>query len=230
MGTRHGLILRHEHIEVARRLLSDSEAGRLLFALADYSESGNLPDDDQSKVWSACFDLLRKDVDENAKRYAETCQKNRDNIAKRWQSKQDTTVYGRIQSNTNDTNRIEENGTEEKGIELRREEEKCFTPPTLEEVRTYCQVNGIEINADRFVDFNAARGWMAGNTPICDWKAAVRAWAKNERRRAPVASGGKIVEHQQYPQRTYENTYDIADAMMERFLQSEADTEKGGIP
>lgn len=56
---------------------------------------------------------------------------------------------------------------------------KRFTPPTVEEVRAYCEERHNGIDAQAFVDHYAASGWMRGKTPIKDWKACVRTWERN---------------------------------------------------
>ena len=53
---------------------------------------------------------------------------------------------------------------------------KRFSPPTVDEVREYCQERNNGIDAAAFVDFYVARGWMIGKTHMKDWKAAVRTW------------------------------------------------------
>lgn len=55
-----------------------------------------------------------------------------------------------------------------------------FTPPTVEEVRAYCQERGNNVDPQRFVDFYAAKGWMVGKNPMKDWKAAVRTWERRD--------------------------------------------------
>ena len=55
-----------------------------------------------------------------------------------------------------------------------------FTPPTVDEVRDYCRERGNAVNASRFVDFYAAKGWMVGKNRMKDWKAAVRTWEKED--------------------------------------------------
>lgn len=61
-----------------------------------------------------------------------------------------------------------------------------FTPPTLDEVRAYCEERGNGIDAEQFVDHYNANGWKVGRSPMKDWKAAIRNWEKNEyRRREP---------------------------------------------
>ena len=56
-----------------------------------------------------------------------------------------------------------------------------FTPPSVEEVRVYCQERQNGVDAQRFVDFYTANGWSQGRgKPIKDWKAAVRTWEGRE--------------------------------------------------
>lgn len=55
-----------------------------------------------------------------------------------------------------------------------------FTPPTVDEVRDYCRERGNTVDAERFVDFYAAKGWMVGKNRMKDWKAAVRTWEKED--------------------------------------------------
>lgn len=54
-----------------------------------------------------------------------------------------------------------------------------FSPPSLDEVRSYCTERGGVVDPERFVDFYQANGWVQGKgKPIRDWKAAVRLWER----------------------------------------------------
>lgn len=56
-----------------------------------------------------------------------------------------------------------------------------FTPPTVGEVKVYCQERGSSVDPEKFVDFYSANGWKQGrNKPIVDWKAAVRTWERSD--------------------------------------------------
>jgi hypothetical protein len=55
-----------------------------------------------------------------------------------------------------------------------------FNPPTMGEVRGYCETAGIDIDAQRFIDHYTANGWKVGRSAMKDWQAAVRNWAKND--------------------------------------------------
>ena len=64
---------------------------------------------------------------------------------------------------------------------------KKFVPPTVEEVRRYCQERENNINPEEFVDFYKSKGWMVGKNHMKDWKAAVRTWEQNDKKRNQVA-------------------------------------------
>ena len=55
---------------------------------------------------------------------------------------------------------------------------KTFIPPTIEEVREYCNERMNFVNAESFVDFYESKGWMVGKNKMKDWKAAVRTWER----------------------------------------------------
>lgn len=68
-----------------------------------------------------------------------------------------------------------------------REKRKRFTPPTVEEVRVYCQERNNGIDPEAFVDFYTANGWTQGRgKPIKDWRAAVRTWEARDKQATPV--------------------------------------------
>ena len=70
--------------------------------------------------------------------------------------------------------------------ELEKEKEskrKRFTPPSVDEVREYCNEINATISPDAFVDYYAAQGWIYGKSgkQMKDWKAAVRNWQRSEK-------------------------------------------------
>lgn len=62
-----------------------------------------------------------------------------------------------------------------------------FVPPSVQEVQAFATEDGFQIDAERFVDHFASNGWrVGGKTPMKDWQAAARNWARRE----PQFSGG----------------------------------------
>jgi hypothetical protein len=51
-----------------------------------------------------------------------------------------------------------------------------FIPPTVGEVRDYCESRGNSIDPQAFVDFYESNGWKVGKNQMKDWRAAVRTW------------------------------------------------------
>ena len=56
---------------------------------------------------------------------------------------------------------------------------KRFIPPTLEEVKAYCEERQNGIDADKWIDYYISNGWMVGRNKMKDWKATVRYWERN---------------------------------------------------
>ncbi|MGN1230556.1 MAG: transcriptional regulator [Anaerotignum sp.] len=75
------------------------------------------------------------------------------------------------QMNTNKNEKNEKNGKNER-------KNSVFAPPSFAEVKAYCDARGNGIDAQQFVDFYTAKGWMIGRNKMSDWKAAVRTWEK----------------------------------------------------
>lgn len=58
---------------------------------------------------------------------------------------------------------------------------KRFSPPSVDDVREYCEERSNRVDAQSFVDFYASKGWLVGKTPMKDWKACVRTWESRDR-------------------------------------------------
>ena len=62
---------------------------------------------------------------------------------------------------------------------------KRFVPPTVDDVRAYCTERENGVDPEAFVDYYKSKGWKVGNSPMKDWKAAVRNWERTDDRRKP---------------------------------------------
>nr|DAE07792.1 MAG TPA: helix-turn-helix domain protein [Siphoviridae sp. ct5kv15] len=77
------------------------------------------------------------------------------------------------ETNINNTNINNINNNNKRG-------NRRFTPPTLEDVKAYCQERNNQVDPERFLDFYSAKGWMIGKNKMKDWKAAVRTWERKD--------------------------------------------------
>lgn len=78
-------------------------------------------------------------------------------------------------------NSIDKNSIEENIKEKINKKEKSFKKPSLEEVKAYCEERKNGIDAEKFIDYYDANGWVQGKArkPIKDWKACIRTWERD---------------------------------------------------
>lgn len=83
---------------------------------------------------------------------------------------------------TNDSHNKTKNKTKTKTLKEseKRKSAARFSPPSREEIETYCLEADISIDIDHFVDHYTANGWRVGSKPMKDWKAAVRNWKRRD--------------------------------------------------
>lgn len=81
---------------------------------------------------------------------------------------------------------------------------KKFIPPTVIEVADYCVERKNGINAQSFIDYYTANGWVQGKgKPIKDWKACIRTWESREKNRTDSGTGKKKNSFNNFDQRQY---------------------------
>ena len=82
--------------------------------------------------------------------------------------------------------------TDNKDKNIKNDKNKRFIPPTIEEVKSYCQERNNGIDAQYWVDKYIACGWVIGKnrTPMKDWKATIRTWEKNNNDKKEKMSDG----------------------------------------
>lgn len=174
--------------------LSDQEVGRLVRSLLEYGETGET--EELAGRESIAFDFIADDINRAKAAYEERCAKNQRNIEKRYARQDDTNVYDGIRTNTNvyetyqtkdkpkdkpkdkTKDKTKDNSLPPNGVSDTRA--KRFTPPTLDDVSAYIRERGSNVDAQRFLDFYTAKGWMVGKNRMKDWKAAVRTWEKRD--------------------------------------------------
>ena len=102
------------------------------------------------------------------------------------------------------------NNTQESGNTPKSEKKERFKAPTVEEVQEYCTERGNNIDAQHFIDYYSARGWMLGKNHIKDWKACIRTWERND--------SFKPQKHNEQPEKKYDqNGYESEEEFMKMF-------------
>lgn len=150
------------------------------------------------------LDRARNQLAYDIPAYEKKCETNKANGGKGGRPKKTQTVSGKTQKNPNgydiesesdielDSELDSELGTpsESSRKNVKKEPQKRFRPPTVDEVEAYCLERNNRVNAERFVDYYTSNGWKVGKNPMKDWKAAVRSWEKHDDERPK----GNVVE------------------------------------
>jgi hypothetical protein len=68
---------------------------------------------------------------------------------------------------------------EKKRIEKNIYPKKVFTRPKSNEAEEYAKSIGFTMSGEAFCDFYESKGWKVGQTPMKDWRAAVRTWKRS---------------------------------------------------
>lgn len=178
------LFLHHKSLIDA---VSDEVAGRALKAALRYFDTGEVAELDS--LAGAAFAALKPHIDEAFADFQATSEKNRQNIQKRWANlgiPSDTTGNHSLPNDTKNTEaeaEAETEGEEEgEGDKADKPPKPAhISPPSVDDVRAYCGKQGYTtIDPERFVSYYAARQWMAGQTAITDWRAAVDSWHRKD--------------------------------------------------
>ena len=75
---------------------------------------------------------------------------------------------------------------------------KRFSPPSFDDVKSYCQERENGVDPQAFVDWYTSNGWKVGKNPMKDWKAAVRTWERKEANHGRNGSADSAVESQKF--------------------------------
>ena len=159
----------------------DDVAGRAIKAALRYFESGEIDQLDQLEA--AVFATLRADIDEATATYLRDIENGRKGGRPR------STGEGKPPVREGDRHlpTVTEGEGEEEGEGEQRDMvadkppvRHTFSPPCVDDVRRYCGEQGLDIDAGKFVDFYASKGWMVGKNKMRDWRAAVRNWNRRE--------------------------------------------------
>lgn len=169
--------------------------------------------DDVKGVAKSILIMARPQIDKNNKRYENGTRGGR-------KPNDNQTITKTEPKRSNPKPNVNVNVNDIKENTLKSVKEKRFAPPTPEDVREYCREKGLNVDADRFVDFYESKNWYVGKNKMKDWKAAVRNWARSQRQESTAKGTEK-------PRNRFDNfqqrEYDY-DALIAREMASRSGT------
>lgn len=179
--------------DMMRQYLTPEARCILMDALADFYENGIDPISSVPEELRFALALMIDCINIKRNRSAEMAERGRKGAEKRYaedESKQsDSTAIAepkQCDDHYNENNNY--NGNDNiitPSNEGDARAKKRFAPPTIDEVRDYCNENGYRIDAEAFVDHYQSVGWKVGQKPMKDWRASVRTWVRRDKERMP---------------------------------------------
>lgn len=175
-------------------LLTDEQRGKLLLALFDYAESGSVPSFSEDGALSMAFSFIRQTLDRDAavweeKRRARSEAGQKGAEATNGKRRQSSAKVGNAETgaaksavSVSENVTVNDSDTVSDSVRIAGETRtrSKFEAPSVEDVERYASESGLTMDAGAFCDYYAARGWRMGNSPMEDWKAAVRRWVRRE--------------------------------------------------
>ena len=176
-----------DFLEVAEGL-SDGALARLFRAMLRYALDGTEPQMKSSE--RALWTVARQNIDRETAAYeskVKHLQRGRSSVSKTTRSvSEEDKDKEKEKDKDNDKDNVSLSSTEPRLTAEEREKK-----PSLEEVMSFSQEAGLNVDVQYFYNYYEANGWYIGKRPIRDWKAALKAWARKTPLPRPAPAGKK---------------------------------------
>lgn len=208
--------------------LDNEQRGVLFLAIMRYQSDGEIPEMKKGSGEKIAFAHFCTQFLKDQEKYNKTVASRsaagklggrpKANISDEKQKKQ--MLFEESNKNQSEAKKADNDNVNDNDIKentLKGVKEKRFAPPTPEDVREYCREKGLNVDADRFVDFYESKNWYVGKNKMKDWKAAVRNWARSQRQES-TAKGTEKPRNRfaNFQQRDYDYDTLIAQEMASR--------------
>lgn len=211
--------------------LSDEQLGRVFRAALEYAETGKEPDLEQIEMMGFAF--MKEDIDRANEHYEQVCEVRKTSGQKGgrpksqkpnglsednekpngfeenqmvFQETKKTQSESNSESNSESESESKSNQKEsikKKPTPTKKTESPSLPPPTVDEVRAYCNERGItNVNPQHFVDYYSAMlpPWTKLNgEPVKNWKLTVVTWSNNPLYNKQPQQGGYVPPPDDYP-------------------------------
>lgn len=108
-----------------------------------------------------------------------------------WGEQQNVTLARELINDKHEYIHEERNNNISNDILIKKETNSRFVPPTLDEVRAYCNERNNLVDPEAFIAFYQSNGWKVGKNPMKNWKSAIITWEKNDKNKSSSMSSTK---------------------------------------
>ena len=210
--------------------LSDAEVGRVFRACMLYHKTGEVADLNDRE--GMAFDFIRADIDAAGEKYKAKCEKNRENVEKRWSG---TAEYDRIRTNTDEYQPIRPYSTEAKeniNINIKENEKDLIDVDNAREIQAdhnrvldaaedagFRMSNDVRASMIALYADHGLQKVLDGLRSCVEHGAPNLAYLKAVLRGEPKKAQKKTVTAQQYGQRDYTGEQEAAVERMFREIR-----------
>lgn len=187
LNDKKSFVLYHD-IRSPLELLTDEQRGRLFMAILNYSEFGEVPE--LGGAAQMAFAFIKTTIDRDAEAWEDKREKRRSAGSKGGKQRVANQANANFACNDETNQAVNVPVPVNVPVNVNSIDNRAdkppstrFVPPSVEMVSAYCLERGNRIDANRFVDYYAARGWTVGSGKMKDWKAAVRNWERGDNNR-----------------------------------------------
>lgn len=175
--------------------MNDKEIAQTIRAIFDTVEGKEV--ENLKGIAAVTYKVIKNQIERDIQKYREKCEKNKENIKKRWQkntnkipaeydcnttvSQKNTSVipndnFGMVKKSNKEKEKDKENKKESK------EKNPQWETPTLSQVLEVCKEMEVDESiAKSFFNYYEANGWMQGSgKPIMNWVAQLNVWISRQ--------------------------------------------------
>lgn len=211
-----GFMVYHDKLAMLDKL-PDDKFHAIMHAILVYSADSVMPEFDDTSLM-VIFDMWKQMLDNDAASYVDKRKRARAAANARWGSKTDADACEAMQDDAEACEVMQDDACDATyqqssiirqqssiirhpssvnnhgngvtgGTGRKRPQRAAFIPPTVDEVRAYCEENGYRLNADYFVAYYERDGWCTKRGPVKDWKACVRTWVYRDNEKGGSKGG-----------------------------------------
>lgn len=199
----------YQSFHSALRNLDAETYKQAMEVICEYAFTGETPECDG--VVALAFELIKPQIDANAKRRENGKKGGRPKQTKEEPNQNQTVTKPKPKETKSEPSKTTPEPNENVNVnvndnvkekENKKKSAPRFSPPTVAQVKKFCDDHGYHLDAQRFVDYYTSNGWMVGRNKMKDWQAAARNWAKKN---DTVVSGTKFTNYQSERRTDYDD-------------------------
>ncbi len=182
---KRSFVLYHD-IRKPLEMLSDEQRGELFLAILNYSEFNIMPDFEDS-VLSMAFAFIQNFMDRDAAAWRETREKRAIAGSKGGKQKvanlaNATFAKQNKQNLANQADNVSVSVSDNVSVNVSESVKEKKRPPTLDEVKVYCQERNSPVDPVQFYEYFTEGGWKdAKGNSVKNWKQKLLTWEKFDR-------------------------------------------------